>query len=211
MKNAEKFWDRMADSFDREEGELDPDELELIERVKAHLQTDDVVLDYGCATGNITLRIAPQVARIQGIDISGEMIAAAQEKARQNAGENTTFMQATISDPRLAPGSFDAVLALNILHLLPEPEQALQRIHDLLMPGGRLVSTTACMGENRFSLVGLSLRAASALRVIPPLHFFKTAELEEIITRANFEIREADSRLDPENKATIHFVAARKV
>lgn len=210
MNNPEKFWDRMAGSYDSGEG-LSEGELELIENVRRQLRADDRVLDYGCATGNITFRIADHVRQVQGIDISGDMIAAAEEKAAGRGVKNVAFTQATIGDARLEAGSFDAVLALNILHLLPDVEQALKRIHALLATGGRLVSSTACMGENRWAFTSLALRVAKTLRIVPPVHFFKATELEGIIQQANFELIEMESQVDPESKTKVHFVTGRKL
>jgi ubiquinone/menaquinone biosynthesis C-methylase UbiE len=85
------------------------------------------------------------------------MIEIEREKAAAEGVSNLRFDRATLFDPELEEGSFDAVLAFNLLHLLEDIPAAIQRIRALPRPGGQ------------------------CLRV---------AELEEIITRAGFEIVE---------------------
>jgi SAM-dependent methyltransferase len=45
---------------------------------------------------------------------------------------------------RFEPGSFDAVVAANVLHLVPDLEGALAALVRMLEPGGRLVVPTYC-------------------------------------------------------------------
>jgi len=46
-----------------------------------------------------------------------------------------------------AARSYDMVLALNLLHLLPDRMAALAKIHRLLKPGGLLISSTVCLAD----------------------------------------------------------------
>jgi ubiquinone/menaquinone biosynthesis C-methylase UbiE len=41
------------------------------------------ILDAGCGTGNFSLKLAEKRARVTGVDLSTEMMAIAQEKARR--------------------------------------------------------------------------------------------------------------------------------
>jgi 2-polyprenyl-3-methyl-5-hydroxy-6-metoxy-1,4-benzoquinol methylase len=42
------------------------------------------------------------------------------------------------------------ILAFHVLHLLEDTQEVVQRMHELLKPGGLFVSATACMGEKSF-------------------------------------------------------------
>ena len=44
------------------------------------------------------------------------------------------------------------VLALNLLHLLPDRPAALAKIHRLLKPGGLFISSTACLADRMWFL-----------------------------------------------------------
>jgi 2-polyprenyl-3-methyl-5-hydroxy-6-metoxy-1,4-benzoquinol methylase len=117
------------------------------------------------------------------------MIEIEREKAAAEGVSNLRFDRATLFDPELEEGSFDAVLAFNLLHLLEDIPAAIQRIRALPRPGGVLVSKTFCLAEQN-RLWRLVLIPASALGLVPPIQCLRVAELEEIITRAGFEIVE---------------------
>jgi len=48
----EKFWDKLASRFDRITARLG---FLPVEQAKQHLESGDVVLDFGCATGAVLL------------------------------------------------------------------------------------------------------------------------------------------------------------
>ena len=89
-----------------------------------------------------------------------------------------------------ALSSFDAVLALSLLHLLEDRDLVLSRIHGWLKPGGVFVSSTAVLGERMrwFRFIG---PIGHWLGLIPMVRIFSRAELEASITGAGFEILES--------------------
>ena len=190
MNNNEKFWDRSADSFDKTEKRFEQAAVETIEYTKKFLNKSDIVLDYGCAKGTKTLEIAGNVKKIYGIDISSKMIAGAKAKAIESNIENVEFAQATIFDAQFNGETFDMVLAFNILHLVEDSRQVVNRIAELLKPGGRFISTTPCLAEKmdfsiniQFSFFRLLMKTGWVPQYVKR---FKISELEEII--ANGEI-----------------------
>jgi 2-polyprenyl-3-methyl-5-hydroxy-6-metoxy-1,4-benzoquinol methylase len=60
---------------------------------------------------------------------------------------NVDFAQTNLFDERYTKESFDVILAFNILHFLEDHRQALQRITELLKPGGLCISLTPCLRE----------------------------------------------------------------
>lgn len=200
---AEKFWDRLASRFDRQSGDSAAPTIDMAGK---YLRATDTVLDFGCATGTVSLAIADRVARVRGIDISAKMVEIARQKSSGRTEKNISFEQATIFDENLEPGSFDAVLAYNILHLLEDPERVLERIYHLLKPGGRLISLTVCMGERTGTLQTFMFKVLIKLGLIPEMNFFKLTDLETMITREYFQMLEKDSV----SRKTNCFIAARK-
>ncbi len=208
MAKPEKFWDRTAGTYDGIEPSTDPTHIKSVEAAKKYLDVSDVVLDYGCATGTIALEIADRVKAVHGIDISSKMIGLAKRKAGEREVKNVDFAQATIFDERLKKESFDVILAFNVLHLLEDPQQAVHRIYELLKPGGTIISSTACMGENRASFMSVLLLLVMKIGIIPPLKFFTVSELEDAIAKGNFQIVEAESLT---RNPTSYFVVAKKI
>jgi ubiquinone/menaquinone biosynthesis C-methylase UbiE len=142
-----RFWDRTARRYAADPiKDMDGYERTL-DRTRHYLNRTDAVLELGCGTGTTALRLAPHVSRMTATDLSDEMIAIAREKATAEACRNVEFAVAT---PDLAPwpdGSFDAVLAFNLWHLVADRALAFAQVHRLLKPGRLFVSKTPCLGE----------------------------------------------------------------
>ena len=90
------------------------------------------VLEVGCGTGNFTQTFAASGASIVAVDVSGELLELA--RRRGLPPERVTFLQKRFEDCDLE-GPFDAVIGSSVLHHL-DVEEALRRIHELLVPGG---------------------------------------------------------------------------
>ena len=190
MNRSEKFWDRMANNYDRVEKKDEQTYIKIIEKTKMYLKISDIVLDYGCGTGLISNEIADNVKVIRAIDISSKMIEIAKRKADGRKIKNIDYAHSTIFDERYKRGSFDVILVFYILHLLEDPHKVMQRINELLKPGGLIISTTPCMGEKTFLSILLSL--VSKIGLIPKIRSFKISELEDLIANVNFEIVETE-------------------
>jgi 2-polyprenyl-3-methyl-5-hydroxy-6-metoxy-1,4-benzoquinol methylase len=136
------YWDGQAATFDDE-----PDHGLRDPRVRAawrdllltHTPVAPArVADLGCGTGTLSVLLAEEGYDVHGIDLSGQMVAAARAKARA-AGVAGTFTQGDAGDPPLAEAAFDVVLSRHVLWALPDPQTALRRWCELLAPGGRLL------------------------------------------------------------------------
>jgi SAM-dependent methyltransferase len=83
---------------------------------------DDVVLDLGCGTGAVALRLADAAARVVGRDISDGMLAEARRKAAERGVENVAFGPGTFREPAVeAP--VDVVVSNFAMHHLPDGEK----------------------------------------------------------------------------------------
>lgn len=187
----ENFWDFLASKYDRTEG--DPAVREDIPIIRKYLRPGDTVMDYACGTGTLALEIASQVKEINAVDISAKMLAAARSKAEERKIENIVFTQAILSDGQFRPGTFDAVLAFNILHLLEDGRGAVRRIGELLKPGGFFISNNPCLEEkpSLTSRLLLSLiRGASRIGIIPYVRLLKSSDLDDLLEGAGFRVVE---------------------
>lgn len=202
---AEKFWDRTASNYDKEEKKNEKTYLQIIEKSKSYLKTADIVLDFGCGTGLVSNEIAKSVKKIHAIDLSSKMIEIAKTKAEKQKILNIEYAHATIFDDSLKLGSYDVILSFYILHLLEDPQVVIRKIHKLLKPGGMLISVTPCMGEKPF-LSGL-FSIFSKVGIVPQIKPFKLPSLEQLFTNESFEIIENKFLPETSNQ---YFIVAKK-
>lgn len=189
MNKTEKFWDKMAGKFDQRAKKFDKSYIMAIENSKKYLKSNNIVLDYGCGTGIISNELSGHAKEIHAIDISSKMIDAAEKKAAECKIENVHFAHATIFDDRYKKESFDVILVINILHLVEDTPQVVERMNTLLKPGGLLISLTPCLREK--ILLRILLFVLYAIRILPYIKLYKISELEDLIVKGNFEIIES--------------------
>lgn len=217
MNISVQFWNMLANNFNEQEGRYKNAHIKTIEHTKKYLNADDLVLDYGCATGTTAFEIADQVKRVRGVDFSPKMIAKAKRNVAQQKTQNVDFVQATIFDSSLEAGSFDTILAFGILHLLKNLPQVLQRINQLLKPEGWFISSTACMGNNEAipTWINRLLFTPGQIGILPTLQFLEIPKLEHAITCVGFKIIETETipfdLTDQPTYITGYFIAAKKV
>src|SRR5581483_3202812 len=111
-------------------------ELDFTE--KTGLRREDfagkVVLDVGCGMGRYAEVITRWGAHVVGIDLSRAVEAA----ARNLADREATIIQADVFKLPFAPGSFDMIYSLGVLHHTPDCEKAFKQLPRLLKPGGQI-------------------------------------------------------------------------
>lgn len=109
-------------------------------RVAEYIGKDDEVLECACGTGIITKCMAEKGAKIVATDYSEGML----KQARKKYGhlDNVTFCNGNIMQLQYADGSFDKVVAGNILHLLDNPKGALDELVRVCRKGGLIIVPT---------------------------------------------------------------------
>jgi len=144
------FWDGIAEKYAKSPLP-DPDSTRRkLDIVRGLLRPHHTLIDVGCGTGSIALELAPSANHIHGVDISGEMVRIARDKALAQSIDNVEFHQGGALDGlrQFDDGSIDVISAFNILHLVKDRDAVLRRIFALLRPGGSFVSSTACLGNS---------------------------------------------------------------
>ena len=106
---------------------------------KLNISTRHKVLDVGCGTGRLTLKLASKVDHITGIDPSPKRIEVAYRKlTRMNPG-NIKFELGSSDDiDRYGEDVFDVVYMNAVFHWINDKEEALDDIYQVLKPGGKL-------------------------------------------------------------------------
>ncbi|MDQ3031526.1 MAG: class I SAM-dependent methyltransferase [Myxococcota bacterium] len=193
------FWNGIAEKYARRPVE-DPDAFERkIAITKSRMSPRDVVLDVGCGTGSLALRLADSAAHVHGLDLSSEMIRIARDKTRAALVENVTFHVGAFDDAFTAieGESLDGVCAYSLLHLVDDRSAALERMYRLLKPGGFFVSSTVCLSESWVPYAPL-LHVMRWLGRAPRVSFLARRTVEDEVRRAGFvDVAQPDVGADP--------------
>jgi SAM-dependent methyltransferase len=95
------------------------------------------VLDIGCGTGNHALALAKRGLTIVGLDFAPGMLARARAKMDSSLAGSARFLQVDFNDGLPFPeSSFDAALALAVLHGVDDVPHFLREVRRILRPGG---------------------------------------------------------------------------
>ena len=120
MDKTEKFWDKVAVEYHKDEERFKPIQIKVEENTRRYLKSSDTILDFGCGIGTKTLGLRDQVHSIKGIDISSKMIELARKNALDKGIENVEFIKTPLYDQDLGVESYNGILAFNILHVLDD-------------------------------------------------------------------------------------------
>ena len=147
MQEHKNFWDKNARRYDRfmRKDRAAYDEMYVLIRPVVRHKT---VLELATGTGLIAKNIVNAAAHIEATDASAEMIA---EAKRDNRSAKLHFSVQDMFCLPYAEESFDVVIVSNALHIVPQPEKALQEIKRVLKDDGVLIAPTFTHAENSFT------------------------------------------------------------
>ena len=116
--------------------------VNLQARIVEHLLAAGVntVLDAGCGDGALAVAAAACPLRVIGLDAAVPMVTAARAHGPVVRGDITALP--------VADGSVDAVVVVNVLYHLDEPEVALREARRVLGPDGLLVAGTVARSDS---------------------------------------------------------------
>ena len=141
------FWDRVAGLYDLFEWSNRKVNAAARARVGELVPAGACVLDCAAGTGEFSLAVAKRAGSVLCTDQSEAMLARARKKAARRGLSNLQFAHRDITALSDPDGSFDAVIAANVLHLLPQPETAVRELWRVTAPGGRLILPTYLQGK----------------------------------------------------------------
>ena len=113
------------------------------------------------------------------------LTAIAQDKATAAGISNLSFTVSSIDDFDAPEASYDVVMMHSILHLLPNRDAVIAKVHGLLKPGGVFVSGSVCMGDMN-PLLKVLVPVANFLRLLPQLQVLRAEQIEASLTDAGF-------------------------
>ena len=96
------------------------------------------VLDFGCGTGLVTLRLQPYVRSIVGVDSSRGMISVLEAKATQQKLANVYTQLVDFENGEKVAGIYDLIVSSMTAHHVPDTDALFRMWHGLLKPEGRV-------------------------------------------------------------------------
>jgi len=187
MDRSEKFWDRISKSYAKQ-AISDTDTYQFKnEKIKSMLQPDDAVFDYGCGTASMSIEISGKVREIHAIDISSKMLEIATQRINDKSINNIQIRKSSLYDIDFVPSSYDVILAVNILHFIDDVGSDLNKMYQMLKPGGLLISETPCMGEDR-RFANKLMYYLGRVGLIPKLNMLTFKSFESVILENGFNI-----------------------
>lgn len=115
----------------------------FINKIKGDNRQKLKILDVGCGTGELAHRIISHFRKteVHGIDISKTMIEKAKAKRKSS---NIKFKTGDVENLPYKDKSFDIITCSHSFHHYPDKNKALQEMHRVLRPNGRLMIIDGC-------------------------------------------------------------------
>lgn len=147
-----RVWAKRAASWEHH-AQDNPGLVRVVEQLIAEAapQESDHVVDLGSGSGQLALRIAPEVDSVLAVDVSREMISLLEDNARRASIDNVEVVATPIERLSLDDNSVDLIVSNYALHHLRDPDKKVVVEHAArwLRPGGRLI-----IGDMMFGLGG---------------------------------------------------------
>ena len=185
---AAAFYDGLAGTYDLEQESAGAAPVRRAEkRLIAHglerlLAEGDRVLELGAGTGRFTLALARRAGSVTALDISPAMLAQLEARIRDAGLDNVTLLRGAAEDAPLQ-GNYQLICSFSALEYVPRLEPLLERLAQLLEPGGHLFITTAHRGPLRFFV-----QLGNALRQGMWLHARSRGQIRRALRSAGLEL-----------------------
>jgi ubiquinone/menaquinone biosynthesis C-methylase UbiE len=164
----------------------------MVELVGEVVYGSSRVLEVAAGTGLVTPALARSAVKVVATDYAPAMVERLEARVRGLDLVNVRCEQADLYALRYEPASFDAVVATNVLHLVPDLPGALAALRRMLRPGGRLVSPTYCHDETLSSWVASRIMAVSGF---PAQRRFSAQSLRKALEASGLRVGRTETLL----------------
>lgn len=141
---------------------------ELVE--KLGISAGMEILDLGCGDGTTAIPAARLGARVSGVDIARNLVAAGNKRAQEEGLTNISFREGDATNLEgIDDASFDMVVSIFGAMFAPKPFDVAKEMVRVTRPGGRIVMGNWIPGDP--TLVAQILKISSAYTPPPPEGF----------------------------------------
>ena len=190
----ERYWGRFAKTYDQD-GEYVVGEEILRQIVRRISEGPDLgmAIELGCGTGFFSRAVAQKADHLTATDLSDEMLTVAQ--ARLMDLPNVTVKKADCRRTGLPSDTYDSVVMINLIHVIDEPERAIQESHRLLKKDGVLLVVS--LTTSQMALLDKTRMAVRYLRRwgAPPRggqHGLSATTLSDLVRANGFNVESCD-------------------
>jgi ubiquinone/menaquinone biosynthesis C-methylase UbiE len=187
MKDSKQFWDKSAEKYVKSPIKDEATYQKKLAITQEYLNSASQVLEFGCGSGGTAILHAHYVQHIVATDISDKMVEIAQQKAIEAGVGNICFQQGTLDNLNVQDESFDAVLGLNVLHLIEDVDGAINKVYCLLKNDSVFVSSTSLIEEVNIVFRWL-ISVMQFLGLAPYVSSFSRSQLIAKLMEAGFSI-----------------------
>ncbi len=151
MANEDFDFDKKAASWDE-----NPARVGLASDIAGALLGENILasgmelLEYGCGTGLLTLRLSPVVKSVTGVDTSRGMLSVLEGKIKSKGLANISTRLLDPAAGELLEGSYDAVVSSMTLHHVKEIAPLAARFYKVTKPGGHIFLADLDPDEGQF-------------------------------------------------------------
>lgn len=189
--NEAGVWNQLAGRYDLVVRLFDRSYPQVRRRIAADIPQGSHVLELAAGTGQFTGALAAAAESLVSTDISPEMVTRLSESVKASGLENVECAVMSAYEIDAPDGAFDVVFCANALHVMPEPERALDEFRRVLRKDGILIVPTFLHGA------GPIRRAISrGLSLVSPFvaHTrFDLPALSDLITSHRFDVVSAEA------------------
>jgi phosphatidylethanolamine/phosphatidyl-N-methylethanolamine N-methyltransferase len=125
---------------------LQPGRKAVIEALSC--RPGDRVLEVGVGTG-LSLDLYPAGVKVIGIDVSAEMLEKARRRvAKRKLSHVEALLEMDAEAMSFADASFDRIVAMYVLPVVPNPSRLLGELHRVCRPGGEIYLVNHVRSDN---------------------------------------------------------------
>lgn len=185
------YWDRHAKRYDSSTRLLRRPMAGMLARVADAVRGRERVLEIAAGTGMVTAAIATTAKEVIATDYAPAMVAMLERRVRDAGLANVQCEQADLYALPYPSHTFDAIVAANVLHLVPDLDGAFAAFRGMLRlrSDGILIVPTFCHSE---TIVSGVVSRLLALTGFPGARRFSARTLREAAVRAGVNVQRCE-------------------